>query len=93
MINSMLRIVPCWVVCLGSSDSLDIAVYVCFLQRNASQPRVEHYIKLNRVTKWVKKKSLSLRYFVVPGPLKFSVVSDSAFRKEDETGLSVRGAI
>lgn len=68
MINSMLRIVLFWAVCLGSSDSLDIAVYVCFLQRNASQPRVEHYIKLNRVTKWVKKKPLSLRYYVVPGP-------------------------
>jgi hypothetical protein len=71
----------------------DICVYVCALQRVAKAPNNEHYIRLNRLCKWVKRKPLFLLYKRLTGPLKVLAVSDSAFRKEDCTGLAVRGAL
>jgi hypothetical protein len=43
--------------------------------------------------KWVKRKKCPLRYAKLQAPYRIVVISDSAFRKEDKTGLAMRGAI
>lgn len=72
---------------------LDIAIYICALQRRAKSPCVEHALRLNRVLKWCRRKPYSLIYQCLQGPLCVATISDSAFRKEDTTGLAMRGAI
>ena len=72
---------------------MDIAVYVCYLQRNSKATTTEHYLKVNKLLRWVKRKPVVLFYGKLEGPLRLLVVSDSAFRKEDTTGLAIRGAI
>jgi hypothetical protein len=72
---------------------MNVSVFVCALQRNAKSPKLEHYVKLNRLTKWVKHKKCQLTYKKLVGPLKVLTISDSAFKKEDCTGLAMRGAL
>jgi hypothetical protein len=72
---------------------MDIAVYVCALQRVSKAPLVVHYIRLNRLVKWVKRKPTGLTFHKLRTPLKVIAISDSAFRKEDSSGLAMRGAI
>ena len=75
-----------------SQTRADIAIYVQALQRNAKSPRVEHLLRLNKVCKWVKRKPSSIRYEKLELPVKALAISDSAFRKEDRSGLAMRGA-
>ena len=72
---------------------LDVAVYVCALQRAAKKPCVEHALRLNKVVKWCKRKVSFLFYKYMTPPCRIVVISDSAFRKEDAAGLAMRGAI
>jgi hypothetical protein len=72
---------------------LDVAVYVCALQRAATKPKVEHATRLNRVVKWCKRKKAQLTYRKLRTPTRVIGISDSAFRKEDAKGLAMRGAI
>ena len=73
---------------------MDISIYVQALQRNAKSPTVAHMSRLSCVIKWVKRKSMHLCYKPIPsGWLKLLVCSDAAFRREDTTGLAMRGSI
>ena len=76
-----------------SQTRSDIMIYVQSLQRNAKKPLVEHLIRLNKITKWVRRKPCSVRYGKLQSPVKTLAISDSAFRKEDRSGLAMRGAI
>ena len=60
--------VHCLVVELADPDKIDIAVYVSALQRHATKPLIEHYIKINKVLKWVKRKKSPLFYGKLSGP-------------------------
>jgi hypothetical protein len=71
---------------------MDIAIYVCSLQRAAKNPTVEHYIK-QIVFEMGQKKEGVVVYHPLTKPCKMLVISDSAFRKEDTSGLSIRGAV
>ena len=71
----------------------DIAVYVCYLQRNSKETTTEHYLKVNKLLKWVKRKPAWIFYSKLQGKQRVLVISDSAFRKEDKTGLAIRGAM
>ena len=72
---------------------LDAAVYVQALQRNAQTPRYEHLVRLNKVCKWVRRTKASIFFQKLTPPCKILVVSDAAFRKEDKSGLAMRGAL
>jgi hypothetical protein len=72
---------------------LEVAIYVCALQRSAKSPRVEHAQRLNKVVKWVKRKVSKLFYKLLRTPCRVVVISDSAFRKECLQGLAMRGAL
>lgn len=72
---------------------LDIAIYVCALQRAASKATTGHVLKLNKITKWVRRKKFSLTYPKLQGPCKLLTISDSAFKTEPDSALAMRGAI
>ena len=72
---------------------LDIAVYVCALQRKAKAPAIEHAKRCNKVLKWVRRKNAAITYKHMQGPCRILAISDSAFRKECNAGLAMRGAI
>ena len=67
----------------------DVAVYIAALQRVAEPgtARYNHLQKLNRVMKWVKRRPFKIRYKRLTGPVKVIAITDSAFRKEDKTGM------
>ena len=71
----------------------DVAVYICSLQRVAKGPLIQHVVLLNRVLKWMKRKPVVLLFDCLKGPLRVMVVSDSAFKKVDLTGVACRGHI
>ena len=71
---------------------LDTAIYTQALQRAAQSPTVAHLLRLNTVVKWVRRKPASLFYRRLTGPLRVVVISDAAFRREDSSGLAIRGA-
>jgi hypothetical protein len=72
---------------------MDVAVYVGSLQRAAKCPKVEHGVRLNKVLKWIRRKPAALTYKHMVGPCRVVGISDSAFRKECNAGLAMRGAI
>ena len=80
---------------------IDIAVYVGALQRKNKAPTAEHLLRLNRVLKWIRRKPIRIKYTNLykhaasrdPTALRTTVISDSAFRKEDAAGLAMRGFI
>ena len=72
---------------------MDVAIYVCSLQRAAKKPKVEHAVRLNKVLKWCRRKEAFITYKQLEPPCRLLSISDSAFRKEDKTGLAMRGAI
>lgn len=72
---------------------MDVAIYVGSLQRAAKSPKVEHGVRLNKVLKWIRRKRAALTYKHMKGPCRVVGASDSAFRKECNAGLAMRGAI
>ena len=72
---------------------LDIAIYVCALQRAATKATTGHVVKLNKLTKWVRRKKFMLVYRKLTGPCKLLTISDSAFKTEPNSALAMRGAI
>jgi hypothetical protein len=73
---------------------MDLCVYIQSLQRASHAPNIGHLLRVNRVTRWAKRKPVHLQYNKLPGnSFRVSCISDAAFRREDETGLALRGAI
>jgi len=73
---------------------LDIAIYVQALQRSAKSPTVAHMLRLSTVIKWCKRKPVFLKYTkLLTDFFKVLVCSDAAFRREDSSGLAMRGSI
>jgi hypothetical protein len=76
-----------------SQSRLDVAIYVQALQRAAKSPNIGNLLRLNLVTKWVRRKKSTLWYRQLKGILKILALSDAAFRREDRTGLAMKGSI
>ena len=74
---------------------MDIAIYTCALQRKAKAPTTEHLFRLNRLVKWMRKYPVRIRYhkFADLKDMRLTVISDSAFRREGDEGLAMRGYI
>ena len=71
----------------------DVAVFVAALQRRLKAPVVKDLINANRVLKYLKAKPLELVYRKVKSPWKLVVVSDSAFKGEEQDCLAMRSCI
>jgi hypothetical protein len=72
---------------------LDCCIYTQALQRAAQKPTVAHLVRLNCVVRWVKRKPATLLYAKLQGEIKVLDISDAAFRREDKSGLAMRGAV
>ena len=73
---------------------MDAAVFVAALQRRLKSPRVQDVLNLNRVLKYLKLKPLELRYKKIKSPWRMIVVSDSAFKSEEQDcSLAIRSGI
>ena len=71
----------------------DIIVYVPALQRVMAEPRNKHAIALNKVLRYIKRKPLTVTYKAVQNPWKLLLISDSAFKSEDQDCLAMRSGI
>ena len=71
----------------------DICIYVCALQRCAKSPTTENIPRLSKVCRWIRRVPSFIRYECLEGPVKILTIADSAFRKEDSSGLAMKGAI
>ena len=71
----------------------DIIVYISALQRVMAAPLNKHVVALNKVLRYVKRKPLKIVYRAVPNPWKLLVISDSAFKAEDQDCLAVRSGL
>jgi hypothetical protein len=72
----------------------DVLVFISGLQRWAHKPKIIHVKRLNVVLRWVQRNPRKLCYhpFDLPGK-HFRIISDAAFKKEDEKGHSLRGTL
>ena len=83
---------------------MDVAPFICALQRHTSKPTLYHVRNLNKLLLWVQRnpKKLWYRRFTPGGDQRVDAgnpqthlrtISDAAFRKETEDGYSLRGAV
>ena len=73
---------------------LDILVFISACQRQAHAPLIIHVKRLNVIVRWVQRNPVRLYYRnFPPGPVHLKVVSDAAFKKEEEKGHSLRGSL
>jgi hypothetical protein len=94
-----------WSVCGAIAYAVltrpDIAVFVAALQRWSHAPQVIHVKRLNAVVRWSQRNPKAITYgnldvlnrpegSVIPTHLR--EISDAAFKKEDTSGHSMRGA-
>ena len=80
----------------------DIAVFVSALQRWSHAPAIIHCKKLNAVVRWTQRNPKGICYKSLDGgssrptgsivPTHLREISDAAFKKEDISGHSMRGA-
>ena len=71
----------------------DIMVYVAALQRVMATPVNKHVVALNKILRYIKNKPLKIVYKAVPNPWKLLVISDSAFKAEDQDWLAIRSGL
>jgi hypothetical protein len=72
----------------------DIAVFIAALQRQSHAPQVIHIKRLNAVVRWAQRnpKSISYNQLGDSQGSHLRMISDAAFKKEDDSGHSMRGA-
>ena len=73
---------------------VDVLVFISACQRYAHKPQIIHVKRLNTIVRWVQRNPQTLVYrpFQSKGQ-HLSIVADSAFKKEEEKGHSLRGTL
>ena len=72
---------------------LDVAVYVVALQRFLQKPKIIHIKRLNTVVRYMQRILMELHYNKLKGNITLVMYSDSVFKKEDDTGHALKGAL
>ena len=72
---------------------IDVAVFVCAMQRVTHKPKIIHVKRLNAVLRWMQANPKRLTFRPATGPSHLRCVGDAAFKKEEEAGHSLRGAL
>ena len=72
---------------------VDIAVFVCALQRVTHKPQIIHIKRLNAVLRWMQANPKRIWFRRMTGETHLRCVGDAAFRKEETEGRSLRGAL
>ena len=71
----------------------DVAIFVGALQRVAKNPRIIDMKRLNTVLKFMKKHQVITLFRKLTLPIKLIAISDSAFKRQDESPLACRGSM
>ena len=72
---------------------IDVAVFVCATQRVTHKPKIIHVKRLNAVLRRMQANPKRLTFKPATGPSHLRCVGDAAFKKEEEAGHSLRGAL
>ena len=72
---------------------IDVAVFICAMQRVARKPKVIHVKRLNAVLRWMQANPKRLIFRLATGPSHFRCVGDAAFKEKEEAGHSLWGAL
>ena len=72
---------------------IDVAVFICAMQRVTHKPKIIHVKRLNAVLRWMQANPKRLTFRPATGPSHLRCVGDAAFKKEEEAGHSLRGAL
>ena len=73
---------------------MDILVFISACQRFAHKPQIIHVKRLNVIVRWAQRNPKKLVYRPMPrDDIFLNVVADAAFKKEEEKGHSLRGAV
>ena len=80
-------------VAYALTTRIDVAVFVCAMQRVTHKPKIIHVKRLNAVLRWMQANPKRLTLRPATGPSHLRCVGDAAFKKEDEAGHSLRGAL
>ena len=72
---------------------LDVAVFMVHLQRVLQKPQIIHIKRLNVIVTYIQENPVEVVYARLYGPTALLMFSDSAFKKEDETGHALKGAM
>ena len=79
----------------------DIAVFVAALQRRSQNPQIIHVKRLNAVVRWAQRNPKGIVFGPLDNtarpagsiiPTHLRQISDAAFKKEEDSGHSMRGA-
>ena len=71
----------------------DTLVFVGRFQRCSKQPTAKDVRYLNKLLKWVKRKTCVITYATLTPPIGLASIADSAYRADDEDCLALRAAI
>jgi len=71
----------------------DTLVFVGRFQRCSKQPTAKDVRDLNKLLKWVKRKTCVITYATLTPPIGLASIADSAYRADDEDCLALRAAI
>eukprot|EP00971_Amphidinium_carterae_P301790 5995901-Amphidinium_carterae.1 len=73
----------------------DAAVWIHAMQRHAKNPRRQEAVKLNALTRFLKRHPSGMWYPRLHEPVCIVQMTDAAFKcqPEDTSGLAVRGSI
>ena len=80
-------------VAYALTTRIDVAVFVCAMQRVTHKPKTIHVKRLNDVLRWMQANPKRLIFKPATGPSHLRCVGDAAFKKEEEAGHSLRGAL
>jgi len=72
---------------------LDVLVFISACQRHAHKPSLIHVKRLNVIVRWIQRNPKKIAYVTMSGPAHLRVIGDAAFKKEEEKGHSLRGAL
>ena len=72
---------------------VDIVVFVNRLQRNQKEPSLKDVKDVNKLMRWVQRQSSVTTYARMAPPLCITVLSDAAYRADDEDCLALRAAV
>ena len=72
---------------------IDVAVFVCAMQRVTHKPKIIHVKRLNAVLRWMQASPKRLIFKPATGPSHLICVGDAAFKKKEEAGDSLWGAL
>ena len=74
---------------------IDTAVFVAALQRSTQDCDIIHVRRANAIVRWMQStpKAISYKRLDTKSPMHLRCISDSAFKREEDSGHAIKGAL